>query len=328
MKVYIIANERQPFGAGCERDVSPMAALRMNQGDPTEARIYFIPHFVARSLRLFEKYGVEVSFIWSPPGDHLAKSGQIPAVLRGDADLTIGGPMVTMRMQAEGTAHLMNFCASVRTNPWYIVTRKVDPAFEWSHLSGKSVFDIAKITTASLVFRWLLERRGLAGKVEVIEGSGDEATDLLAFLSGRHDYAIHSLHALAPLIAEGRVAVATDLAGPTGAVPWSAYIALPEMLAARRGDFAAFASAIGEALAWIDTESAESIAALVAPDFPGYPIEGLRTGIALYKQICIWPTSTAIARADFEHFQNILRAVGWFERQVRYEDQVLTGLAA
>jgi NitT/TauT family transport system substrate-binding protein len=305
-----------------------MAALRMNQGDPTESRVYFIPHFVARTLGLFDRHGVEVSFIWSPPGDHMAKSGQIPAVLSGAADFTVGGPMVTMRMQSEGTAHLQNFCAVVRANPWYLVARTPQPEFDWSALKGRTVFDIATITTASLAFRWLLKKRGLEDDVRIVDGSGDEAADLVAFVAGAHDFAIHSLHALGPLVADGRVAIVRDLAGPTGPVPWSAYIALPATLQARRKDFAAFTRAIGEALAWIAAQPAEAIAQLVAPDFPGYPSAGLSRAIALYKEVGVWPATPAIPAADFEHFQTILRDVGWFAKPVRYQDQVVADLAA
>ncbi len=299
----------------------------MNQGDRTETRIYFAPHFVARRQGLFEREGVAVDFIWSDPGDYMAKSGQIPPLLNGDADLAIGGPMVTMRMKAEGSADLVCFSSAVRANPWFLASRLDARPFTWDGLAGRKVLDVSLITTATLCFGWILRRRGLADSTQLIEGSGDEATDLARLASGEVDYVLHSLHSLAPLVERGELTLATSLAAATGPVPWSAYIARRDRFEARRASYVAFTRAIHAALGWIAASSPRDIADLVAEDYPGYPRAALDYGIGRYKGEAIWPTATTIPEADYQHFHDILRECRWVPRPVPYRDQVVPDLA-
>ena len=300
----------------------------MNQGDRTETRIYFAPHFIAQRQGLFEREGVAVDFIFSEPGDYMAKSGQIPPVLEGAADLTIGGPMVTMRMKAEGTADLICFCAAVRANPWFLASRPGATTFTWDGLAGCRVLDVSRITTATLCFGWLLRERGLSERVELLDGSGDEAADLARLATCEVDYVLHSLHGLAPMAEQGEITLSTSLAGATGPIPWSAYIARRDRFEADRTSYEAFARAIGHALAWIRSNSPAAIAELVASDYPGYPRAALEYGIARYKAEQIWSQSTIIPETDYAHFQTILRDCGWVSAPVPYADQVIATLAA
>lgn len=302
-------------------------SLRMNQGDPTESRVYYLPHFVARDLGLFDRVGLSVEFVWSEKGDGLAHSGQIPAVERGEADLTIGGPMVTMRKQADEGRRIVNFCAAVRANPWYLVARQPQPDFHLADLAGKTVVDAANITTATLCFEWLLARAGIDDQVRVVPGSGDAAGDMEAFLAGNADYLLHSLHVLGPFIAAGSLAPVQDLATPTGPVPWSAYIALPATIQARRTEFIAFTSALDGALRWINSHSGAAVAQLVSPNYPSLSLPALTDSIERYQALHLWPDSARIPREDFEHFRSILIDSGWLKAAVPYEDQVDTELA-
>ncbi len=302
--------------------------LRMNQGDPTEGRVYFLPHFVARNLGFFEMEGVKIDFIWAEPGDHLAKSGQIPAVLNGDADFTVGGPMVTMRMQADKSANLVNFCALVQKNPWYLAARQAPEDFQWSDLAGKTILDIGSITTASLSLRWVLAQNGLDQQVTIIETGADESAAFERHLAGEGDYVFHSLHALGPYLADKRLTVVTDLAEATGSVPWSAYITLPETLQNREADMKAFLRAIARAQSWIAAATPEQIVDVVKADYPGYPRDGLILAVSLYKAIDVWAPTPRISREDFERFRGLLMDVGWFSQPVPYEDQVATRLMA
>lgn len=310
-----------------------MRKLRMNQGDPTEGRIYFLPHFVAQDRGFFADEGLEVEFVWAEHGDHLAKSGQIPAVLSSAADLTVGGPMVTMRMFAEGSAHLVNFGALVAKNPWYLAGRAAEPGFTLESLAGRTVFDAASITTSTLSLRHALGRAGLTDAVEVIELAREDPEAIADFIAGRGpggatDVIYHSMHALAPALAAGELHALSDLARFTGDVPWSAYITRAETLEARRADFAAFAAAIGRALDWVAATDPEAIADQVAAYYPGYPRAALIHGIGAYKDLGLWATAPVISRADFERFRTLLIETGWFEAPVPYEALVATDVAA
>ncbi|MCJ8139094.1 ABC transporter substrate-binding protein [Falsirhodobacter halotolerans] len=282
--------------------------LTLNQGDPSEARLYYLPHLVAEAAGFFAEEGLEIRLLTAAEGGDTIAGGQIPSVLSGMADLTIGGPMVTMKMAEEGT-RLVNFCAAVRSNPWFILGEKPEPDFDLTKLAGQVVVDVAQVGTAGFIFDAVMAERGIAA----IRIGG-------AFPHGGHRYAIHHLHATANAIAERRIAPLADLAGPTGGVPWSAYIARPDTIAAMPEKFAAFRRAIGAALTLISMAEPAEIAAMIASSFPDHGIDALTMAIALYRDADLWPATTAIPREDFDRFGALLMRAGWLTRMPSWAD--------
>jgi len=289
------------------------STLRLNLGDPSEARIYYCAHFVAEALGYFAKASVEVQFVTTTEGGQTVRGGQIPALLSGQADLTVGGPMVAMKMEEEGEAHLITICAVAQGNPWIIAAAPelagVTP--DLAALAGKRVIDVARVGTATMSFEWLLEREGLSGQVTLLPGSGDEAADLAAVAEGRVEFALHSLHALAPILARRELCQALELAGPTGAVPWSAYIALPERVARDRNAFEAFTCAIAWAQEWMVRAKPRDIAALVAPHYPDRSVDALALSLAGYLASGVLPGGPEISVESFMRFGAFLQGIGW-----------------
>ncbi len=305
-----------------------LRSLRLNLGDPSEARIYYAAHLVAARLGFFESEGVIVAFTRSESGGSSVRGGQVPAVLDGSADLAIGGPMVAMRMHEEGEAHLVCFCAAAAANPWVLVAARPEPDFAPSRLAGRRVVDMAGIGTATFAFSRVLAEAGLApGAVEVMPSMGTLVDDAVALADGGFDYGFHALHALGGLVAAGRLARVADLAPFTGPIPWSAYIARPERIAADRPAFAAFTRAIARALHWIRARSASEVAALIAPDFPGMDAVAIGTAVALYQANGVFAASPVIERVDFDRFGRLLVDAGWLEAVPPYEVLVDTVLA-
>ena len=298
--------------------MSAAPLLRMNQGDRGEARSYYCMHFVAAELGFFAAEGVDVAFTWTDSRGDGIHGGQLPAVIDGSADLAIGGPMLVMRMAEEDGPKLAAFCAAVAANPWVLAAASPRPCFRLADLAGARVRDIAGIGTATLTVRWLLRQLGLHD-VQLEPGGGDEAADIDAVASGAVEYGLHSLHALAPAVCAGRLVVVTDLAGPTGPVPWSAYIAQRQRLATHPAAYAAFARAIGRALAWIAVTPAAEIAGLVSRHYPGYPEAALRLAIDGYKTSGAFAEGPLISRTSHDHFARIMAEAGWLKAPVAYE---------
>lgn len=287
--------------------------LTLNQGDPSEARIYYLPHLVAEAGGFFAREGLEVRLMTADQGGDTVAGGQIPSVLSGAADLTIGGPMVTMKLAEEGT-RLVNFCAAVRSNPWFVLGAEAEPDFDLARLAGQDVIDVAQVGTAGFIFDAVMAERGV-----------DAARVAGPFPDGAHRYAIHHLHAVAGAIADGRIAPLADLARPTGGVPWSAYIARPDVIGARHVAFDAFRRAIAAALELVATAQPASIAAMIAPSFPEHTAKALTVAITLYRSAGLWPADTTIPREDFERFGALLIRAGWLTRMPSWTDLTAWG---
>lgn len=301
-------------------------ALRLNQGDPSEARVYYCAHFVALALDLFREEGTDVVLVSTSSGGHTVRGGQIPAVISGDADLTIGGPMVTMKNYEENGPALVSFCACVRGNPWFLASATAKATgFGISDIGTARVIDIGNVGTATMSFRWLLDKLGLRN-VTLIPGGGNEEEDIAAIEQGKADYAFHSLHALAPYVSAGRLPWTFSLAGVTGPIPWSAYIARPERMKDEPLAYAAFVRAIAKALVYIGRAPIDELARLIAPFYPGMDRSALICALDGYRSAGVFATDAMISRRDFDRFAAILKAMGWLRSSVPYDSLVEPGL--
>lgn len=285
--------------------------LTLNQGDRSESRIYYCAQYLADSLGLFAKHGLRVNFTTAESGGHTVQGGQVPAVIAGEADLTIGGPMVMMKNYQENGPELLCFGAAVSANPWFLAAGTADGGFSLQGLRGKRVIDVGNVGTATLSFTWLLRQHQLENEVELIAGSGDEAADMAAVSRGEADYALHSMHALAPYIARGELHSIASLAPLCGDIPWSAYIARRDVLAAKHAAFLAFTAAMYEAQQWLQQHSAQALAAQVKPWYADYPEAALVTGLDAYLQAKVFAASPLMMQDDFDRFARLLTDAGW-----------------
>lgn len=286
-------------------------SLILNQGDASESRIYYCAHYLAESLGLFAKHGLKVTFTTAEAGGKTVQGGQVPAVMAGEADLTLGGPMVMMKNHQENGPALVCFAAAVSANPWFLAAGKNDVDFTLSSLRGKRVIDVGNVGTATLSFNWLLRQHQLENEVELIAGSGDEAADFAAVSQGEADYALHSMHALAPSVVRGELYAVTSLAPLCGAIPWSAYIARRDVMVEKKAAFSAFTAAMSEALQWLQANSARALATQVRPWYPDYPSAALITGLDAYLKANIFAASPLMLREDFDRFAVLLTEAGW-----------------
>ena len=113
-------------------------------------------------LLLFEAEGVSVLLQTAETGGATVRGGQIPAFHSGAADLTVGGPIVTMKMLQDGEARLVSFCAVAVGNPWVLAAKPSPPQVAIGELAGERIIDVANVGTATSAFRWLLKKAGPA----------------------------------------------------------------------------------------------------------------------------------------------------------------------
>ncbi|MGB9095153.1 ABC transporter substrate-binding protein [Erwinia sp.] len=290
--------------------------LKLNQGDRSESRIYYCAQYLAESLGLFARHGLSVKFTTAESGGHTVQGGQVPAVMAGEADLTIGGPMVMMKNHQENGPELLCFAAAVSANPWFLAAGQADGNFTLESLRGKRVIDVGNVGTATLSFNWLLRQPPLKNEVELIAGSGDEAADMAAVSRGEADYALHSMHALAPYIARGELHSIASLAPLCGAIPWSAYIARRDVLAEKQQAFLAFTAAMQEAQQWLHNHSAQALADRVEPWYQDYPKAALVIGLEAYLQANVFAASPLMAQKDFDRFAVLLTEAGWLSPEI------------
>lgn len=287
-----------------------MKSLRLNVGDVSEARVYYLPHYLAESAGHFRREGIDVAFVQAETGGQTAMGGQIGPVVDGAADACVGGPMVTMKLLEEGTGGIVSFCALVRANPWVIAAgRPVAGGF--AGLAGKTVIDSGNVTTATLCLREAVRTHLLEESISIEAGTGRLDEDIRRAESDPSVVIHHSLHALGAYTSTGRLTVVEPMARITPPVPWSAYIARADRLADEPDVFARFRNGIGFALQDLAKLPAEHIADLVCDRYPGYGMKALTHVIESYRAWGCFAPTPRIAGADMTAFASIMHRAGW-----------------
>jgi NitT/TauT family transport system substrate-binding protein len=276
--------------------------------------VFYLPHLVAQEIGAFRDEGLTVEFVTS--------FGQQWALLeRGAVDVAIGGPTQNMALRLREGRRLVNFCAGLRANTWFLIARRPMPDFTWADLVGRTVIGLAD-APQGVCLRWILLQHGIGANQVTIVSGNDTAHELERFRAGEGDYLLHSLHTAEPLVDAGEAALVQELATPTGPIPWSTYAALPEVLHTRRADMQAFTRAIGQALRWIAAHRASEIAALVAPYFRDWTPSRLTSVLATYQRLGTWPLDPLIPRAEWDRYGEMYVAAGALSQTVPYDDLV------
>lgn len=294
-----------------------MTRLRMAQ---SLTAVFYLPHLVAQSLGAFREEGLTVEFVSSFGEQWKLLEG-------GGVDLAIGGPTRNMEQLLRGGTRIVNFCAGLKANTWFLIARQPVPGFTWHSLVGRTVLGL-RDAPQGVCLRWLLLEHGIRQEQVALVAGQDTMRELEAFRAGEGDYLLHSLHTAAPLIAAGEGVLIQELATPIGPVPWSTYAALPETLRARRADVDAFTRAIARALRWIAVERPDSVAAQIARYFPDWKQARVAEVLRTYKHLDTWPESPLIPRADWERYCTMYVRAGALPQPVPYEDQVDSSFAA
>jgi NitT/TauT family transport system substrate-binding protein len=285
--------------------------LRMGQ---SLAAVFYLPHFVARELGAFRDEGLCVEFVTS--------FGQQWSMLEcGAVDIALGGPTRNMALYLRAGTRIVNFCAGLRANTWFLVARRPMANFHWADLVERTVIGLPD-APQGVCLRWILLQHSIAPDSVRVIGGKDTGHELEAFRGGEGDFLLHSLDSVAPLVDAGEAVLVQELATPTGPVPWSTYAALGQALETRRDDIQAFTRAIQRALRWIAVQPASAIATLLAPCFRGWTPIRLANAIAIYQRLGTWPRDALIPRAEWDRYCAMFVEAGALTRSVPYEGLV------
>jgi NitT/TauT family transport system substrate-binding protein len=292
-----------------------MSNLKMAQ---SLVAAFYLPQLVAQELGTFRDEALTVEFVTS-------FGKQWDLLESGAVDIAIGGPTRNMDCWTKGGTRIVNFCAALQANTWFLIARQPIPNFKWSDLAGRIVIGL-RDAPQGVCLRWTLLEHGV-DRVKIVGGE-NTAQELEMFRSGQGDYLLHSLHSAAPLVESGDFVVVQDLATPTGFVPWSTFAALPRTLETRRTEIQAFTRGIARAFTWIEKQPGRAIAALLPRYFPSWPSARLAEVISTYKRLNTWPETPVIPRPQWDHYCAMYVAVGALSRAVQYDELVDEGFAS
>lgn len=237
-----------------------------------QALLVFLPTTLAHELGFYREEGVEAEL-----QDHAGGSKALQAHIGGSADVVSGFYDHTIQMAAEGRP-MTAFVTMLRFPGLVLATSPHSPVVRIEDLKGRVAGVTSPGSSSHTLLTFLLHRHGVPADAVSVTGIGGAATAVAAVERGTVDVGMMSDPAFTILqrrepgvrvLADFRHAEGVKAALGTTTYPGAVLYADAGWVHANRDTVARLARAIARTLAWMQTHSAQEIAARTPAVFRG-----------------------------------------------------------
>jgi NitT/TauT family transport system substrate-binding protein len=279
--------------------------------------VFYAPQFVALYGGHFAAEGLDVDIRTAAGG--VTTTG---ALLDGTAQICLGGIMRSLDLADRGQPFLPHFAEVNSRNGFFLLSRRRRAGFAWRDLAGHTVLDFAEAPTPWQCLLTVLRRHGVDPAAVRIERTLPVAEAVAAFRAGHADFLEAGQPVTEELLQCGDAHLMASMGEATGPVPFSSYMTTRRFLGEQRETVLRFTRALYRAQRWMAGASADEIAALIAPAFPGMAADLRRRAVARYQAQSTWAPSPVITVEGYDYLQQILLDGGFIRRRHRYADLV------
>lgn len=171
-----------------------------------------------------------------------------------------------------------------------------------------------------MVFEYILKKNGLNPQTDLtIDQSIDFGSTAAAFSGGQGQYTIEFEPHATLLEEKGDGYVLASLGEESGYVPYTAFSAKKSYIEANPQIIEAFVAALQKGAEYVNSHTAEEVAAAIKPQFEEMEEETLATIIARYQSQDSWKNDLVFEQEAFELLQDILMDAGVLEERLPYE---------
>ena len=286
--------------------------------------IFYAPQYVAIEKGFFEDEGIDLTLINSAGADKV-----MTAMISGDADIGFMGSEASIYVYAGGSSdYAVNFAQLTQRAGNFLVGREADEDFKWEDLKGKKVLGGRAGGMPEMVFEYILKKNGIDPRKDLtIDQSIDFGLTAAAFMEGDADYTVEFEPFATKIELEGEGTVVASLGVDSGYVPYTAYCAKQSYYSEHPEIIQGFTNAIQRGLDYVNSHSAEEIAAVIKPQFAETEESTIAAIVGRYQKQDTWKENLIFSEDSFNPLQDILIEAGELEEKVPYEDLVNTEYA-
>lgn len=303
---------------GCQKKDDGLTEITLNE---VAHSIFYAPQYAAIELGYFEEEGISLNLVNGAGADNV-----MTALISGDAQIGFMGSEASIYVYAEGAEdYAVNFAQLTQRAGNFLVAREAQPDFKWSDLKGSEVLGGRAGGMPQMVFEYILKKNGIdpATDLSIVQNI-DFGLTAGAFSGGQGEYTVEFEPFATALELEGKGHVVASLGVDSGYVPYTAYCVKKSYLEENPEIIQRFTNAIQKGIDYVNTHSAEEIAATIAPQFPETDTVNLVTIVERYLEQDSWKTDTVFSETSFDLLQDILIEAGELEAPVPYNELVTT----
>lgn len=310
--------------AGCRTDKQKDDALTRVTLNEVAHSIFYAPQYAAIQNGYFKDAGIDLTLVTGFGADNVMTS-----LISGDADIGFMGSESSVYVYAEGASdYAVNFAQLTQRAGNFLVAREAMPDFQWSDLKGRTILGGRAGGMPQMLLEYILKKNNIDihSDLEIVQNI-DFGSTAAAFTSGLGDFTAEFEPTATLLETEGSGYVVASLGVESGYVPYTAYSAKKSYLQKHPDIIQAFTDAIQQGLDYVNSHSAEEIAAVIAPQFTETDIDTITKIVTRYKEQDTWKNDTIFTEESYNLLTDILKESGELTVPVPYADLVDTSYA-
>ena len=279
----------------------------------------YVPYYAALEMGVFRAEGLDVILETSPDPAQTALD-----LLDGKADVVWGGPArVLHHYDEDPDCGLVCFCQVVARDPFFLVGRVPNLAFELSDLIGPRVATVAEVPTP-----WLCLQHDLR-----LAGIDPNSLDRIADKSMAENYSalcageIDVIQVYEPYVEQLVSAGAGHLwyaAANRGGVAYTTFYTMSSFARTHPDVVRSLTRGMYRTVKWLSRQPPDTVARLIAGYFPDLPRSTLKGAITRYLDVGVWGHNTLVGQRGFEWLKAALLSGGRISKGASYQTCVTT----
>lgn len=286
--------------------------------------LFYAPQYVAIAEGFFEEEGLEIELTTTFGGDKT-----MTTLLSNGADIALVGSETSIYVYGQGANDpVINFAQLTQTDGTFLVARKKIDNFSWDMLIGSTFLGQRKGGMPQMVGEFVLNMHGINPHEDLdLIQNVDFANIASAFASGTGDF-VQLFEPQASLFEkEGKGYIVASFGTESGHVPYTTFMTKQSYLDENKVTIEKFTRAIYKAQQWVDSHSAEEIAASIKDFFPDIDQEILTMSIERYKNQGSFATNPILDEQEWNNLLNIMDQAGELPKRVSHKTLVDTEIA-
>jgi NitT/TauT family transport system substrate-binding protein len=278
---------------------------------------FYAPFYAAAALGAYEAEGVDVRIEASPDA---AKTMQ--TLISGAGEVSWGGPLRLMEAREQRPENEpIVFCEVVGRDPFFLIGRQANTAFQLADLAGKRLAVTTEVPTPWLCLQHDLRLAGVDAGSIALAPRRTMAENAAALRAGEVDV-IQVFMPLAESLVqggEGHIWYAAASRGPTAYTTLNTTRRYAE---ANPDVLLAMCRAMYRTQKWIAAHDGRALAEAIAAYFPDVPQGTLAAAYDRYLGLGLWNTTPVQSRHGLEWLTEAANASGFLSQRHAYGEVV------
>ena len=294
-------------GCGAEKEQA-LTTVRLNE---VTHSVFYAPQYAALELGFFEQEGLRIELTNGGGADKV-----MTAVVSGQSDIGLAGPESCVYIHQQGKEDCpVVFGQLTRRDGSFLVGRE-DTDFSWDDLRGKTIIGGRQGGMPEMTLEYVMKQNGVVPGVDAQVDTSVQFNMMAgAFTGGQGDYVALFEPTATEVELAGQGYILCSIGEESGEVPYTAYFASSEYIAAHEDTVAAFCRAVKRGLDWVQTHTDAEVAEVISGQFPDTDAAVLERVTARHRAIDAWNWELTMQPEALERLESIMTEAGELTRE-------------